>query len=57
MINKEITKTICNKWNDNKYKNPFTHRLMNENSVMYKKLKSKCLKTEKKINNNYKKNR
>ena len=53
--NKEITKTICNKWNDNKYKNPFTYRLMNENSVMYKKLKSKCLKTEKKINNNYKK--
>jgi len=44
MIKKIITITECNKWNDNKYINPFTKRKITEKSVMYKKLDTKCPK-------------
>ena len=44
--NKEtkITKGLCQKWLENKLVNPKTGRKMNETSVMFKKLKSKCIK-------------
>ena len=37
-----ITKSLCNKWKNNMFINPITGRKMDINSVMYKKLKSKC---------------
>jgi hypothetical protein len=43
-INNLITKELCEKWLENKNKNPTSLRKITENGAIYKSLKSKCAK-------------